>query len=58
MKKAIHIYFNDNDKTDALFRGLKNAELILKQYPASIPAKQRVERYKQRIKQAVANGNA
>lgn len=57
MKKSIHIYFNDNDKTDALFRGLKNAELILKQSPDSVPAKERVERYKQRIKQAVANGN-
>ena len=57
MKKSIRIYFNDNDRMEALFRGLKNAELILKQSPDSVPAKERVERYKQRIKQAVANGN-
>ena len=56
--KAIHIYLHntrDSNEMQDLMRGLKNAELILKNEPESTPAKERVERYKLRIKQQIAS---
>lgn len=54
--KTIHVHLHntrDSNEMQDLMRGLKNAELILKNEPDSEPAKQRVERYKLRIKMQV-----
>ena len=56
--KTIHVYLHstrDSNEMQDLMRWLKNAELILKNEPNSEPAKQRVERYKLRIKQQIVS---
>ena len=59
MKIKVHFHnTRDSNEMQDLMRGLKNAELILKNEPNSTPAKARVERYKLRIKQQIARENA